>query len=343
MSQASPIPPPGRPPRTPRRRPARRRAAAAKAAGTTLTPLQASSATGTSATGSSPRWKRTRARALAFVIGAGLGYGLVAPARSLGHLLAGLAQGPRAVGAMLAAPHQSHEPILVLGSDQVSGSTDVIFTVRVADGLTRVTQVPRDTFVETPDLGVQKVNALYAVSGIDATRDQVGRLVGTPVQKYLKVNLRAVERVADALGGVEVDVPKRMAYADYSQGLFIDLYPGRQTLKGKDLEGFLRFRHDEEGDLGRMDRQRLVINEVFRKLVRPATLVQLPALLKIAGEDVDTNLSPIDMSRVIGLMGNSKLSSSRLPGRMYWQDDLSYWMPDSNREHPTGSGDEPVY
>ena len=199
----------------------------------------------------------------------------------------------------------------------MSGNTDVIFTVQLADGLTRITQVPRDTFVESPDLGAQKVNALYAMAGIDATRSEVGRLVGTPVQKHLKVNLRAVERVADALGGVEVTVPKRMVYSDYSQGLFIDLYPGKQTLKWRDLEGFLRFRHDENGDLGRMDRQRLVINEVFRKLAHPSALVQLPALLKIAGEDIDTNLSPLDMSRMIGMLGQSKLSSSRLPGRLY--------------------------
>lgn len=278
-------------------------------------------------------WTHLGIKALAFVVGSTLGYGLATPARSLGPLM-----GSKVMGAIFTAPHKSHEPILILGSDQVSGSTDVIFTVQVDDGLTRITQVPRDTFVESPDLGVQKVNALYAVAGIDATRSEVGRLVGTPVQKHLKVNLRAVERVAEALGGVEVTVPKRMVYADYSQGLFIDLQPGRQTLRGRNLEGFLRFRHDEAGDLGRMDRQRLVINEVFRKLASPSALAQLPALLKIAGEDIDTNLSPLDMSRVIGMLGESKLSSSRLPGRLYWDNDLSYWMPDSNREHPTGSG-----
>jgi LCP family protein required for cell wall assembly len=285
-------------------------------------------------------WNINPKHALIFVVGLSLGYGLAAPARNLGHLLATLGHGPKAVGAIL-APQQSEEPILVLGSDQVSGSTDVMFTVRVGDGLTRVIQVPRDTFVETPSLGVQKVNALYATAGIEATRKEVGRLVGTPVEKYLKVNLRAVERVAEALGGVDVNVPKRMYYVDNAQGLYIDLYPGRQTLKGRELEGFLRFRHDEEGDLGRMDRQRLVINEMFRKLVRPATLVQLPALMKIAGEDIDTNLSPLDLSRVIGLMGQSKLSSQRLPGRLYWQDDLSYWMPDSNKDHPLENASAP--
>jgi LCP family protein required for cell wall assembly len=236
---------------------------------------------------------------------------------------------------------QQDPPVLVLGSDQVSGSTDVMFTVRVGDGLTRITQVPRDTFVETPTLGTQKINALYAAAGVDTTREMVGQLLGTPVPKHLKVNLRAVERVAEALGGVEVDVPKRMYYVDNAQGLYIDLYPGRQTLKGKELEGFLRFRHDEAGDLGRMERQRLVINQVFGKLVQPSTLVQLPTLLKIAGEDIDTNLSPLEISRLATDMARSKLSSERLPGRLYWQNDLSYWMPDSNKAHPTGSGEEP--
>jgi hypothetical protein len=49
------------------------------------------------------------------------------------------------------------------------------------------------------------------------------------------------------------------------------------------------------------------------------------------------------MSRVVGLMGQSKLSSERLPGRLYWQNDLSYWMPDSNQAHPTGNGEAPIY
>lgn len=336
MSQAPLIPPPGRSPRPSRGRSSRRRANLS-APGEPLAVVQPLNA-------AKPLpWQRFGSQALAFAMGLSVGIAVAAPTRTLGHLLAGLGQGPKAVGSMLAGAQLRDEPILVLGSDQVSGNTDVMFTVRVADGLTRVTQVPRDTFVESPSLGVQKVNALYGMAGIAATREEVGRLVGLPVEKYLKVNLRAVERVAEALGGVEVNVPKRMYYVDNSQGLTIDLYPGPQKLKGKDLEGFLRFRHDEAGDLGRMDRQRMVINEVFRKLVSPATIAQLPALLKIAGEDIDTNLSPVDLSRVIALMGNSKLSSERLPGRLYWQNDLSYWMPESNKAHPTGSGDEPAY
>lgn len=41
-------------------------------------------------------------------------------------------------------------------------------------------------------------------------------------------------------------------------------------------------------------------------------------------------------------MAHTKLSTARLPGREYWESDLSYWMPASNTEHPSGSGDVPT-
>jgi LCP family protein required for cell wall assembly len=232
--------------------------------------------------------------------------------------------------------------VLVMGSDVIGGNTDVMFTVQVKDGITHILQVPRDTYVESEPLGVVKANALYASAGPESVKTEVGRLVGGPVQKLFKVTLAAVAKVADALGGVAVDVPKRMYYVDNAQGLLIDLYPGRQVLLGRELEGFLRFRHDELGDLGRMERQRQVLREVFRKLSEPSTLTRLPALLKIAGEDIHTDLSPIEMTQLVGAMTRSKLSTQRLPGRLYWQDDLSYWMPDSNGNHPSGNGEEPT-
>jgi LCP family protein required for cell wall assembly len=275
-------------------------------------------------------------------LGIAMGYGLASPLPSLlSSGLAALVHAPKGIAAMVDPLGLGERRVLVMGSDVIGGNTDVMFTVQVKDGITHVTQVPRDTYVETPDQGVMKANALYANGGPESAKNEVGRLLSMPLQKHIKVNLDAVAKVADALGGVEVDVPKAMYYVDNAQGLLIDLAPGRQVLKGSDLEGFLRFRHDEMGDLGRMERQRLVLAEVFRKLVQPTTLAQLPALLKIAGEDIRTDLTPIEMTQLLTAMTRSKLSTQRLPGRLYWQDELSYWMPDSNTAHPTGSGEEP--
>ena len=274
--------------------------------------------------------------ALGFVLGHQQG-----PSLGLGSPLGALGQLQRQLNSLPLQFGLGQRRVLVLGSDVVSGSTDVMAAVQVENGITRVIQVPRDTYVETAEHGVLKANALYGVIGPTAVKQEVSTLLGVPIEKHLKVNLAAVTKVADALGGVEVDVPKRMVYQDNAQGLYIDLYPGLQVLKGEKLEGFLRFRHDEAGDLGRMDRQRVVINQVFRKLAQPATLAQLPALLKIAGEDIHTDLSPLELTQLMSAMAHTKLSTERLAGREYWENELSYWMPASNAHHPSGSGDVP--
>ncbi len=297
---------------------------------------------------SAPPPKRKRAPGIfTFALGAALGYAVASPYTQQlpalsGQLLASLSRGPKSLAAMVNPLAFSQHRVLVLGRDNVADNTDVMFTVQVKDGITQITQVPRDTYIESEKLGTLKANALFELGGIATAKAEVSKLVGAPVDRHLKLNLNAVTKVADALGGVEVDVPKRMYYVDNAQGLYIDLQPGLQNLKGENLEGFLRFRHDELGDLGRMERQRLVLAKVFEKLAQPSTLTKLPALLKIAGDDVLTDLSPIELTQLMGAMAHTKLSTTRLPGRLYWEHDLSYWMPDSNTLHPTGNGEEPT-
>lgn len=294
-----------------------------------------------------PAPRRRRSPLVPFALGLAIGYGLAGPLPWLASrapaTLAGLLSAPRALAGLLDPHGLGQRRVLVLGTDHVGENTDVMFTVQVGDGLTRITQVPRDTYVEVPGEQPLKANALLAIHGIAVAKHQVGQLVGQPVQRHLRVDLDAVAKVANALGGVEVTVPKRMYYVDNAQGLYIDLYPGLQVLRGDDLLGYLRYRHDEMGDIGRMERQRQVIKQVFARLAQPSTLTQLPALLRIAGEDIQTDLTPIEMTQLLTAMARTRLSSSRLPGRLYWENDLSYWMPDSNTAHPTGNGEEPVY
>ena len=275
-----------------------------------------------------------RALLLTFLLGMGVGYGLVGP---LGALVGGgLAKlwNPGSLLASMALPVATgNHRLLVIGTDQVSGNTDSLFTLHLDGGKTELTQVPRDTYIESDQYGPMKANALYATGGIPLVKQELTKLLSAPVDHYIFVNLNAVQHLGDALGGVEVDVPKRMLYTDQTQGLTIDLYPGRQLLKGKDLEGFLRFRHDALGDIGRMQRQQLVLNEVFRKLANPAFVAQLPALLKIAGTDIKTDLSPLQIGGLLSAMGTTKLNIQQLSGKSYWHADIDYWMPDINPRH----------
>ncbi len=216
------------------------------------------------------------------------------------------------------------EDVLILGMDVGGGNTDVIATMRVDGGETTITQIPRDSYIETDQYGAMKINALYATAGIDNLKRELSSRMGRLIRHHLVINLGAIRRIADMMGGIEVDVPKRMFYTDNTQGLYIDLRPGLQNLKGRDLEGFLRFRHDETGDIGRMERQQLAVHALFRKLMRPDQLVRLPALLMSTGEDLRTDMGPMELGRLITGIGTTKLTIHHLDGRPFDQGGVNY-------------------
>jgi len=147
------------------------------------------------------------------------------------------------------------------------------------------------------------------------------------------VNLEGIRTMGDLVGGVQVDVPKRLYYLDRSQGLEIDLQPGPQTLKGRDLEGFLRWRHDGEGDLGRLARQQLVLKSLFSSLKRPENLVRLPALITAAGRNLNTDLGPMELGGLITAMGTTDLETERLKATPFYRNGISYL----NTEWPGGN------
>jgi len=269
----------------------------------------------------------------------GLGGGLLL-ARPLADLLS---VQPGRNGASLANPFAAwglgigNRNLLVLGTDVNGGNTDVIAVVHVGDGVTKVTQIPRDTYVEDSRFGPVKINSLYSLGGVDSLKGELASQLNRPIQHHLIVNLASIRRMADQLGGIEVDVPKRMQYVDRSQGLTIDLQPGPQTLRGRDLEGFLRFRHDETGDLGRMERQQLALKALFRKLSEPQNLVRLPALLLTNGKDIQTDLGPMELGGLITSMGGTTLKAQRLDGRPFDQGGVSYWDADwASADEPRG-------
>ncbi len=277
---------------------------------------------------SRPR-RRNRSLPLFLAVAVGLGSGLLM-AHPLSQLIGESASGPATglANPFAAWTNLGREDVLVLGTDVGGGNTDVIAAVRLDGGTTRVIQVPRDSYIETDAYGGIKINALHSLGGTDAVKQELSQRLGRPIAHHVVVNLRALRRMADLVGGIEVNVPKRMVYTDNSQGLHIDLQPGLQTLRGHDLEGFLRFRHDEMGDIGRLERQQLALQALFRKITRPDQLVRLPSLLTSLGEDVRTDMGPMELGGLLTLMGTTQLQTERLGGRPFDQGGVSYWEAD---------------
>ena len=261
---------------------------------------------------------------MAIAVGLGGGLLLAAP---LNQLLQGPPVGSnhQVVNPFSTWTGMGEKEVVILGTDVGGGNTDVMYTVRVDNGITKLTQIPRDTFIDSARFGPMKANALYAFGGPDAVKQELSKQLGRPVQHHILVNLSVIRRLGDALGGLEVDVPKRMVYTDRTQGLYIDLQPGKQVLRGRDIEGFLRFRHDELGDIGRLDRQKLLLKALFDQLTKPENLVRMPALLAAAGKDMKTDLGPMEIGGLMTAMGGTKLDAERLSGRPFMRDGISYW------------------
>jgi LCP family protein required for cell wall assembly len=271
---------------------------------------------------------------MAIALGLGGGLLLAAP---LNQLLNGppLGSNHQVVNPFSSWTGMGEKEVVILGTDVGGGNTDVMYTLRVDNGVTKLTQVPRDTYIDSSRFGPLKANALYAFGGADAVKQELSKHLGRPVQHHILVNLSVIRRLGDALGGLEVNVPKRMYYNDNTQGLHIDLQPGPQVLRGRDIEGFLRFRHDELGDIGRLDRQRLLLKALFDQITKPENLVRMPSLLAAAGKDMKTDLGPMEIGGLITAMGGTKLDAERLGGRPFMRDGISYW----EAEWPTAASD----
>ena len=275
-----------------------------------------------------PAKSQPRVRSLAIAIGLGLGSGLVL-AIPLTMVLLPEQSRTNLLGLPLDNPFTSwagigDREVVVLGMDAGGGNTDTIFTIRIQNGQTQITQIPRDSYVNSARFGPLKANALYAYGGSDAVKQELSRLMGRPIQHHLLVNLEGIRTISDLMGGVTVDVPKRLYYVDRSQGLYIDLQPGPQLLKGRELEGFLRWRHDELGDFGRLQRQQLVIKSLFGSLTKPENVVRLPALITAAERNLKTDLGPMELGGLITAMGTTELKTERLKATPFEKDGISY-------------------
>ncbi|PSN19386.1 LytR family transcriptional regulator [filamentous cyanobacterium CCP5] len=239
--------------------------------------------------------------------------------------------------------------ILVMGIDEVpgvdenseaifTGRTDTLLLVRIDPEAHTVNllSIPRDTRVTIPGYGIDKINQANVEGGPELVAQTISYNFGDiPVDRYVRVSTGAFKEIVDLVGGVEVLVPKRMIYEDRTQDLHIDLYPGLQTLDGDQAEQFARFRKDANGDIGRVQRQQMLLDALRDRLKDPRVITQLPQGMGILQRYIDTNLTLEEMLALanfgLDLQGDD-FRMVMLPGRFSSRQEYiaSYWIPDRN-------------
>ena len=195
--------------------------------------------------------------------------------------------------------------------------------------------IPRDSKVYLAgDYGVQKINAAHALGGIDLTLKTVEDTLGIKVDKYVLVNNEGVKKLVDALGGVPVYIEKDMYYNDNAGKLHINLSKGLHVLNGEQVEGYLRFRKDGLGDIGRTSRQQWFVKAVLEKVQSPSAIPKIPEVLNIASTYVRTNLSLYEMSHIAAALRNIDMNDvefATLPGAPSKKGYISYWILDPEK------------
>lgn len=159
---------------------------------------------------------------------------------------------------------------LSTGGDLGSGRTDTILLVHIP-GLgsgtpATMVSIPRDSYVEIPGYGSDKVNAAFSEGGAALLAQTVEQATGLRVDHYAEIGFGGFAGVVDALGGVTMCPAEPIT--DPLAG--IDLAAGCQTLDGRNALGYVRSRATARADLDRMANQRQFVSAMLHRAGSPA-------------------------------------------------------------------------
>ncbi|NET51020.1 MAG: LCP family protein [Merismopedia sp. SIO2A8] len=221
--------------------------------------------------------------------------------------------------------------------DQFAGRSDAMLLIQLhpEDQTVNVLSIPRDTQVEFPGRnGVTKINHANLLGGPWLAAKVIHHnFNGVEIDRYVRINTSAFRDLVDALGGVDVDVPRPMKYTDQTQGLYIDLEEGAQRLTGEEAEQFARFRSDAYGDIGRVQRQQQLIRALRDRVMNPTVIPRIPSIVQLLRDHIDTNLTMEELLALLNFSLDLERDDFRmvmLPGTFSQSNEYiaSYWLMD---------------
>ncbi len=163
---------------------------------------------------------------------------------------------------------------LVVGSDQRPGlagrRTDTIMLLHTGQGPNVLMSIPRDSIVDIPDNGTNKINAAFAFGGPKLLVRTVEANTGIYVDDYVEIGFKGMINLVDAVGGVEICPKQDMVDPDAE----LDIKAGCQEADGKTALGYARSRKlFQTGDIQRAQNQREVVSAIGREVLSWKTFV----------------------------------------------------------------------
>lgn len=196
------------------------------------------------------------------------------------------------------------ENILLIGVDsrgeeQSRSDTMILLSWDQKTNDIRMVSFMRDIYAAIPGYKSYKLNTAYYLGGVSLLQETLGNMFDVKINHYAIIDFKNFEKLVDvaAPNGVEVTVPH-----DMSKNIGVSLKKGTQRLNGKELLGFARFRHDNEGDFGRVDRQQQALEALKTEVLSASNVSHYPKLIGALQGYVQTDLT---RSQQMGLVFNA--------------------------------------
>ena len=226
--------------------------------------------------------------------------------------------------------------MLIVGCDETEnqGRADTIVLLSISPKTKNVLilSIPRDIRVEIPERGMDKINHAYAFGGKGLISKTVSSFLDIPINFYVIVDFIKFVNIIDELGGVEINIEKEMHYIDKAGGLNINLYPGKQILDGEKALQYIRFRHDNLGDLGRIKRQQKLVEALINKMMNLGSVTKITQILEGLKTYLETDLKLQDAVALANLfkgVSQDKFIIETVQGNPVYINGISYLEPDT--------------
>jgi LCP family protein required for cell wall assembly len=229
--------------------------------------------------------------------------------------------------------------MLLIGIDSRDGErarsdTMILAAVHPEKQRAYLISIPRDSFMQLPGRGYDKLNHAMAYGGPKLVKSALEQFLDVKIERYATIDFEGFRKIVDELGGVEINVKKRMKYTDPSDDTYIDLYPGLQTLNGKQALDYARYRKSdlgpEDSDYERIVRQQEIVKALANKGDSVEAFFKAFKLMDILGQHLKTDLSEAEIASLLMTYYDPKenhLETDTLKGadERIWRNGIRGW------------------
>jgi LCP family protein required for cell wall assembly len=184
-------------------------------------------------------------------------------------------------------------------------ATDTIMLWRLGGGVSRRLSIPRDTLVNIPGAGQQKINAAWAIGGPALALKTIKQFTGLQINHLVVINLANFPKFIDDIGGVDVTtgrVCSTISGGTKDGGFSLNLYPGTHHLNGLQAETLARTRENScnpaSNDLTREAMQQQILNSIKSQLFTFHTFLHLPWAAWDAPSVIETDMGGLTLMQM---------------------------------------------